>query len=195
MALNPVPQTNQNLNQTQNPILQNFSTIDSAFSVNHVPYGSSSPAAGKHNFVSMPAQLSDPGTIAGEMALYTKLVAGTAQLFLQTDNSAAVLNISSALLTTANSSTTLPSGVIVKWGTATSASNGLSTVAFITAFPTALLSVVASVSDASGSSTSSTDNLVRVYTFSKSGFNAVVYFANTSRTRVADTYSWLAIGY
>lgn len=66
--LNTVPQSDQNLQQTQSPILINFSTLDSVFSVDHQDYGTTN--AGKHNKISFPLQGSAPTFLSGEIGLY-----------------------------------------------------------------------------------------------------------------------------
>jgi len=69
MALQNVPQANQDLLQTQNPILTNFATIDSAFSQNHLAYGTGIGVQGKHTFLQMPQQAAAPTTLVGEGGL------------------------------------------------------------------------------------------------------------------------------
>jgi len=78
--LNAVPQSNQSLQQTQAPILTNFSTIDSVFGVDHQIYGTT--GAGKHNKITFPEQSSTPAFLAGEIGLYNKEYAPLSSLDL-----------------------------------------------------------------------------------------------------------------
>lgn len=96
MSLNQVPQNGQNLDYTKPLVRQNFLTIDAAFSVNHVSYNSGANA-GKHNLVTLPVQVADPVTIAGEMALYTLAVLGVPNLFLRQENNGVITNLSTAV--------------------------------------------------------------------------------------------------
>jgi hypothetical protein len=66
--LNAVPQSTQNLQQTQQPILTNFSTLDSVFAIDHQSYGTTN--AGKHNKITFPLQSSAPTFLTGEFGLY-----------------------------------------------------------------------------------------------------------------------------
>ena len=88
MALNLVPNAGQNLAITRDPIRNNFNTIDTAFSVNHVSYGLA--GQGKHNFVSMPVQAAPPVTAAAEMALFVQDDAfNVPQLYVRQQNNGA----------------------------------------------------------------------------------------------------------
>jgi hypothetical protein len=126
MALNNVPLSGQTLAITKTPINQNFSIIDTAFSQDHVPYQNANPGQGKHNQITFPVNVpiapnTDPITLAGEMALYNKLVAGIPQLFIRQQNNGAIVNATSSQynffnITTMSGYTYLPSGVLIKWG-------------------------------------------------------------------------------
>lgn len=66
-----VPISGQSLGVTLTPINANFGQIASVFALNHVPFNSINPIAGKHNFVEMPDQSAKPATIANECSLYS----------------------------------------------------------------------------------------------------------------------------
>ena len=68
-----IPQASDDPSVSQGLILQNFQTIGTDFSVNHVALGAVSNA-GKHNFVEMVNQSSIPATTANEGSLYTEAV-------------------------------------------------------------------------------------------------------------------------
>lgn len=55
MSLNNVPLTGQTLVQTRDLIAQNFSVINTGFSVNHVQFNDAGLNQGFHNFVTLPS--------------------------------------------------------------------------------------------------------------------------------------------
>lgn len=114
MALNNVPQPNQTLNQTQNPILQNFNTIDTAFSVNHVAYQAADQ--GKHKFVQMPEQGVAPGTAANEAALYAAVgaISAVSELVFRREGNGEEIPFTEHLRA-ADGWTYLPSGIFIQW--------------------------------------------------------------------------------
>lgn len=140
MALIVTPNSGQNLNQTLVPIQSNFGTINTAWNVNHVEYGVT--GQGKHNLVTFPVQASDPATtMAQEAALYTKTVSGQPYLFLKNLNNGSVVNFSQFIVTAGvDTSTTLPSGIIIKCGQLTTGGGGtgIGSVTFTTPFNTIL---------------------------------------------------------
>lgn len=75
--LNAVPQASQNLQQTQSPILTNFSTIDTVFGIDHQIYGTT--GEGKHNKITMPLQGMAPSFLTTEVGLYNFLDPITAE--------------------------------------------------------------------------------------------------------------------
>ena len=204
MAINiNIPMPTQSLGQTWSPIQQNFNAIQAAWVVNHVDYNSVSPLAGKHTYVTMPAQTTPPGTLATEQAIFCQNDGfGNPQLFVQSPSAAALYNITGAYFNPvlpwalgSQGSLTLPSGIIVKWGFAQSSGAGLATVSFTSAFPNAIFTAYATISDIGGTNASSADNVARIYNFTNSLISVVTYFENTARSRVSDTFSWLVIGY
>lgn len=125
MALNQVPQPGSSLGSTRNQILNNFSVIDAAFSVNHVPYNDGTGNQGKHAFIQFPVEASVPGgIIAGDVSLYNKQPAspfpltGVNELFLVKSDGVTQIPITASAQST-NGWSYLPSGVLMKWGTTT----------------------------------------------------------------------------
>jgi hypothetical protein len=116
-----VPQSGQSLGQTQAKILGNFGTIQSGFSANHGAFGASN--VGKHLFMQMPEQGSDPTTAVDEGALYTKLsriTADGAQMFYRNESSGAVVQLTGSggtiptiLSGTATLNTTVQPGIAI----------------------------------------------------------------------------------
>lgn len=181
-----IPQPTDSLNDSQADLLGNFQAIQTLIDVNH--YDFSSPNQGKHIFVTMPEQTASPGTALDEMALYTKAVAGTTQLFLQRENVApagADLDITSFSMVLANGGTNLPSGIVLKWGQGATVAN-VQTVNFTAGFPNALLSIQVTPAISAGPAIYYGD--INVTAYSATAFS--VYSEGA-----AQNYCWFAIGY
>lgn len=141
--LNQVPQASQTLGQTQNLILQNFTTIDAAFQVDHVPY--TTPGQGKHNKVTFPLQPAGPAPtfLVTEAGFYNKLDPFTAlnQLFIVPPNTGIPIP-----MTAVNSSSPgwsyLPTGIFIQWGSTTINAGLQVSVGYATPFPTNVFSTI-----------------------------------------------------
>ena len=118
--LNNVPLTGQTLNQTRNPINQNFSVIDTAFSVDHVPYNEPSGNQGQHNKVTFPVQSPAPNFPAGDLGLFNATFPPTSvnELFVRKDSGTAY-PMTSSNNSSVNGWTYLPSGLLLQWGVST----------------------------------------------------------------------------
>lgn len=130
MALNDVPQPGQTLALTQPLIRNNFSTIDSAFSVDHVSYNLG--GAGKHNKVTFPVQSSTP-TFPGDIGLYNKVDPTTmvSQLYFTTSTGTTYPMTASArqsFTSGGNGYSYLPSGLVVQWGRGVALANQVTQV-------------------------------------------------------------------
>ena len=120
MALNNVPLAGQTLGQTQAPINQNFSVIDTAFQVDHEDYNTVNQ--GMHNRVSFLTQSPVPTPIAGIVQLYSQLSAITSQPELVFAHQAGSTAPAAARIVEFTSAgwtnpgwTRLPSGILLKW--------------------------------------------------------------------------------
>ncbi len=119
MALNNVPVAGQTLLSSRDLINQNFAVIDTAFSVNHVPYNDGSGNQGMHKFLQMPAATPTIATAANQVGVYAKNGAFSAvpELFFQRQSLAANSGYAfTEAQNTANGWTRLPSGILLKWG-------------------------------------------------------------------------------
>lgn len=120
MALNYIPNVLQNLDQTRDPIRNNFITIDTSFGVDHVAYGVI--GAGKHNKITMPTIAADPTASydANEVGFFNMVNADTSRNEIYAVQSGNLAYPMTAYKTTgAKGSTYTPSGYIMKWGRAT----------------------------------------------------------------------------
>jgi hypothetical protein len=186
MAYNAlIPQPTDTLNNSQGDLLANFMAIQTLIDVNHYDFASS--LQGKHKFVSLPIQSVDPATTTTELALFTKNDGlGIPQLWIRYPNNDMSVDITGLLpsLSAGGGTTTLPSGVEIKFGLATT-SAGLQTITFSSPYPTALLSVQATLATTAGAAGAATS--LRLYNISVNGFSV--------NTGVNAQYSWFAIGY
>jgi len=123
--------------QSQPKITANFEGISTFVQVNHGNFDD--PDEGKHLFMQMPVQGAAPTTGATEGALYTKTLAAQAELYYRKQSSGAEVQMTGPFTAAANGLVTLPGGLIIIWGTASSG-NGLP-VSYHTAFPTASFTV------------------------------------------------------
>lgn len=117
MALNNVPLSGQTLGQTQAPINQNFSVIDTAFQVDHEDYNTTNQGA--HNKISFLTQSPIPAPQAGIVQMYAQLSALTAQpelVFGRQTGSGSPSPIEFTSAGWANPGwAMLPSGILLKW--------------------------------------------------------------------------------
>lgn len=128
---NAIPQPNDDISVSQAQILANFSAISTAFNLNHVNFNATEQ--GKHAFVEMPNQNAvPPVTIANETGLYCNTSTLTAQpelFFIKQNGTTApppLNNANGYEITSSNYTspgwTRLPSGILIKWGTFSTAS-------------------------------------------------------------------------
>lgn len=146
MPLTDVPLASQTLATTQPLIRGNFSTINTAFNVNHVDFSLSD--AGKHKWVTFPKQNSAPSFLSGEYGLYNASSATGNNLHAHIQTNAGPKEIpfteSTLQITTPTSGdggfTKLPSGMIIITGNANG--NGYTTVTITNPAISQILSVV-----------------------------------------------------
>lgn len=121
MAFQPnIPLATDQLSQSQLDIQGNFQALDPIFN-------------GINNFLLLPIQGSAPATSGTQVALYSKTGITTNQeLFFRRISNGAEIDFTGSLQATDGWSR-LPSGILIKWGTATVTRNALTTVTFPTA--------------------------------------------------------------
>lgn len=127
------PQTGDSLGSTRDVIRTNFQQIDVVNSVNHIAFNEANK--GKHKFVQMPEQTSNPTTAADEGALFTKVGSDPAEtdLYFRAEGDGNVYQMTrvnssklptfaknfnyEAPATTLGGWTFLPGGIILQYGT------------------------------------------------------------------------------
>lgn len=203
--LNNVPTPGQSLGASRGLINANFSTTDTAFSVDHVAYNDSSGNQGKHAKITFPVQGSSPSFSSGEDGLYNFLNATTAknELYVHKQTGATTVNVPfTASTLSANSApasgtglwTYLPSGIIMLSGNGSG--TGLVTVTFggagIPAL-TQILNVMVCRSTAGATTDTNTDvafvDIVAVNQF------RVFISARTTTGAAAGAFRYIVMGY
>ncbi len=185
MAFNAnIPNANDKLSQSQAQIKANFQAIEPLFSQGIQP------------FVVLPVQGSAPATGALEVALYSKSVSGTPQLFMRQQSNGTEFDFTSSLQASSGWAR-LPSGILLKWGNATPTRNTLGTVTYNTGagIPvfTAVFSVMASQTFSAGPSTGNLNVAVSAGNFTTTTFQV---FGRAIGLPSGSTYDirFLAIG-
>ena len=121
MALNLVPQSTDTLASTQQPILQNFTTINAAFLVDHVEYALANQ--GKHNQVTFPIHVgpvpANGAPVSTEIYLFNQNTAPTNEPDIWLQAGAGTPYPITGSDRSATGWTFLPSGILLKWGSIT----------------------------------------------------------------------------
>lgn len=193
MALNDTPQAGQSLNVTQNPIRQNFITIDTAFSIDHAAYGSAN--VGKHNKISFPLQAAAPAFIANEIGLFNQNAAPTNRPDIwMARGAAAAIPITGYVLGGTNAGngwTYLPSGLLMAWGRSTTGAATNVTITYaneLTNFPGfTTVNAFPQLTRISGAGTST--NFVTLTAYNQTTFQV---YSSAAGTQVQ--FAWLVIG-
>jgi hypothetical protein len=192
--LNNVPTASQTLASSQSLIQTNFSVIDTAFTVNHVPYNDGSGFQGKHAFVQFYNLSTVPTPAAGDITMYnatSSLTTGNELFIVKTNGTTTTPMTASHQATTGW--TYLPSGVLMKWGVTTAINTG---EPFAYAFPTAatipvfsnIFTVILTTSDANTPFSGAV--AVQTSSIATTGFS-IIYNGSPAGTTLVN---YLAIG-
>lgn len=142
MAYNSaIPQSTDQLSQSQGQLLANFQAIQTLIGVDHINFNAVNQ--GMHNVVEFPSPTTFGGTVGAIIALYAKTSSYTSNpvLAFQKQAGGSVVEMTEGALTT-NGWSFLPSGLLLKWGQSTGNGDYTLTLpagATIPAFGTALL--------------------------------------------------------
>jgi len=178
-----IPQPNQNLDFSQGQLLSNNSGLDTVFSVDHTLFSDSTANKGFHKKVTLYQVATDPAQAFPGAEVYTKNSGITpnriTDLFFSSKPETGadkVLQLTSTALVTANGEGFMPGGLQIRAGTGSAPTP----VTFMTKFPTACISVVAT--------TNSSGSQVNVTAISATGFTVVSPSGGLA-------YYWIAVGY
>lgn len=203
---NNTPQGSQAISDTQEKILDNFKAIDGWTAVDHVGFNVADE--GKHNKVTLIAQGGAPAfTNATDLGMWNALGgdSGRQEVYIAKTTNNTRVNVAmtesslstSALANQASGYTMLPSGMIMKFDTATITlpgvgSLGEQTINFTTAFPNACFKVFITLRDNAVSS-----GLIAGIkaTGGITATNFIVSFRQTMSGTGNVEFTYLAIGY
>lgn len=129
-----IPLSTDLISVSQTDIKNNFQSIGTTFPVNHVDFNDS--GAGKHKYVEMPVQGSNPAGAASEFTLFCKSNGSTNELFYLRNAEATAYQLSGKNPSAAaNGYTFLPGNLLLQWNFLTGASkNDGASITFPTAF-------------------------------------------------------------
>lgn len=136
-----IPNNGQSLLQTRDAIKNNFTTINTTIAVDHVAMNEANQ--GKHDQSTYVAQGSDPTTLAGEFAVYSKVVSAITQLFGRPESNGTAYQLlgSVGTITVLQGGAAIGGGFQLRWGQYNQ--SGTSTaVSFNTPFPNRCYGVV-----------------------------------------------------
>jgi hypothetical protein len=209
MALTLFPVAGQSLVTTRDPIRNNFSVINTAFSVDHVEYNAGSGNQGMHAKITFPVQSAAPVYAATNNGFFSLVpVAGALttkqEVYIHKQNAIAAADIpmtASVLSTTAAPTTAstgwsyLPSGMIMKWGTKNMSLSGAETLAFPTGSDIPVFTECVNVIAVPFDTTAGDINFaVRVTGMSNTGFS-VYGSQRTTTTAALGRMIYIALGY
>ena len=114
-----IPQPGDLISVSQDNLLQNFQAINDSYNVNHVLFNLAGD--GKHKFVEMPTQTSDPAGAASEITLFSRTQSlpstGIVNLWYKRNAEADAFQLTGTNPeTTVDGHTFLPGGLLLQWG-------------------------------------------------------------------------------
>jgi len=195
MPLNDTPLAVQSLSVTQNPIRQNFLTIEAGFLADHVGYGVA--GVGKHNRVTFPLQVAAPVFAANEMGLFNQntAITGRPDIWMARAAGAAfpITGYQANGGGASNGWTYLPSGLKMVWGLSTIVAPGPLVLNYQTAVPTfpgfTTFWMAPQLTRVSSGATATRFVFLNAYT--QTTFTA---YTNTALVVGTANVAWLAIG-
>lgn len=184
-----MPQPNDLLSDSQGDILDNFTSLNATYGINHYAFDDTTAGTtGLHKYVGMPVRGAAPATLPGEGALYFKNPGtGTALFMVRDNNLGTEVQLTTASVGNVQSSTNgfcwLPGGLFMQWGLSNVVA-GSASINFNTPFSAQAYNVqITPVRSAT--------NVDIVYMVSRTATN-FTYF-NTSSSGIVQIY-WTAIG-
>lgn len=195
-----IPQGTDDPSQSQPLLLANFGGVDTLIDINHASFASAD--AGKHTLLTLTNQATPSNPPTDQLNIYNKVPAGgtdkvtlaTQELFLQRN----AANSQYPFTASSTQFTYLPSGILIKWGSANV--NGFNqTITFptgagIPVFTAAPYSINLTVRSATNDAAGVNRNATLASTASTATDFKVNAFQVSDRTAAAVTVFWVAIG-
>lgn len=192
------PAATDQLSVSQGDLQHNYQAIKALIDINHSTFNGGASPEGKHikadytNEATRPGPEAHPTVAANDVTIYNN----GSELYVKKTGAAGVVGIPMTIATKAETgTTTLPSGIILKWGMASTLASGLRTITFATPFPTAVAIVNAGMTLKTGSSAVAADGYVRIYTYNATELRVVGFLLDATHTRQVVDFCWFAIGY
>jgi len=181
------PEATDKLRLSQDDLKGNFTELDTYLNVDHEDFNAVN-GQGKHKQLTMPQQAAATSTGATEFALYTKTNGTNPALFLRKPSDGAEVD----LTTQPTVSTTLPNGLIMKWGTGSIALGSYlsGAITFGTAFPNGVF--ICQISANAGNTGAAQDYVFFINTFNQTTLNVQ---RNNSYVGTVGYFNYLALGY
>ncbi len=113
-----IPQPGDLISVSQDNLLQNFQAISDSYEVNHVLFNLA--GTGKHKFVEMPTQTSDPAGAASEITIFSRTLTlpstGEVDLWYKRNAEGTAFQLTGTNPTKdTKGSTFLPGGLLMQW--------------------------------------------------------------------------------
>lgn len=181
-----IPTAGQLISASQSAIQGNFAAIDSStagFAVDHVTL-TDGTNGGKHKKMTMVQQVAGPTTGAAEVALYTKALSGSPELYLRQASNGTEVLMTRGTPTASSGEGVVFGGLQIRSGAATLNADNQAFL-FSSAFPTACIGVM--ITNASSGNNVS---YFGVPSFGAAGFNA--YHGGGS---LPSNFTYVAVGY
>lgn len=164
--------------------------------IDHIGFNSN--GGGWHNQSTYPNLTVNPTTVAGQLALFSKVGAVTSELFMIRDGNAGTLtSLTSSKIgaptVAQNGVTWLPGGILMQWGVRSipAGSSSTGTVSFLPGFASTIFVVLVSLVSQVGGTVSSNDTIaVRQNSASTTGFS----WDFNGNTGSYTFFNWIAIG-
>jgi len=186
-----IPQPTDELKTSQNDLLNNFQTLNTAWEINH--YSFDLVDQGKHKYVTLPEQGAAPVTAADEVAIYSKLstLTATSELFVRKEGAGDEIEFTSSASATPGW-TRLPSGILIKWGASTA--NGATNIPFPVAATIPVFNNVYSVQlTVIDAAAADADEAIRLTAFAAASIDVWGSPRSTTGTKAVN-FEYLAIG-
>lgn len=201
MAYNPnIPQSTDQLSQSQANLLGNFQAIQQLIDINHVDF-SNGTNYGKHFFVEFPVQSPVPTTVGGEVGLYSQTSSLTSQpelVFARQAGSSAPSQVQITEFTSAGWArpgwAILPSGILLKWDSVSVSGNTSTVITFPTGSGIPVFNDVLNVQLTLGAPASGTPNQIVAAT-NVTTTQLTIYQKTLSGSAVNTTVLYLCLGY
>lgn len=133
MVYSLIPNAGQSLGETRDGIKENFTTIQTAFQVDHVAYDAA--GEGYHSKVNFP-QGTAPTVAADSVVMYAKDTNSRPTIFMRQENNGDEIQLSGPTPSIGtNGYTFLPGGLLLQWGVSSSTASNTS-ITFPVAFTT-----------------------------------------------------------